>query len=190
MLNLFNTFPTIWTIGVAFLFAISLPIAFPPTVIAATNALIINWISNVIWKFWVIFIEISALIAPLSTPHISPITSAQKFATFDAFFIRCIDCFEPSTFFVAFAWNSSSFATVTATPIMSNIIPTKITNTNINVAGNKANPFNAFVDIKENVIDSINVVINTVINHFKCELSLVSFLLFFFSILIQSFLFY
>lgn len=73
---------------------------------------------------------------------------------------------------------------------MSNIIPTKITNTNINVAGNKANPFNAFVDIKENVIDSINVVINTVINHFKCELSLVSFLLFFFSILIQSFLFY
>lgn len=188
LLNLFNTFPTIWTIGVAFLFAISLPIAFPPTVIAATNALIINWISNAIWKFSVILIEISALIAPLNTPHISPITSAQKLATFEAFFIRCIDCLDPSTFFVAFAWNSSSFATVTATPIISKIIPIKITKINIRIAGITSNPFNAFVDMKENVIDSMNVVINTVINHFNPELSLLSFLLFCFSIFIQSFL--
>lgn len=87
---------------------------------------------------------------------------------------------------VAFAWNSSSFATVTATPIISKIIPMKITKINIKIAGNSANPFNAFVDMKENVIDSMNVVINTVINHFNPELSLASFLLFCFSIFIQS----
>ena len=103
LLNLFKIIPTVCTIFVEFLFAISFPIAFPPTVIAATKALIINCILNVSSKVSVIFTDIMALIAPLKTPHISPTTSAQKFATFAAFFIRCIDAFEPFTFFVAFA---------------------------------------------------------------------------------------
>ena len=62
--------------------------------------------------------------APLNTPQISPITSAQIFATFGAFLINCIDALEPFTFLVAFAWNSFSFATVTATPTISKNIPT------------------------------------------------------------------
>ena len=67
----------------------------------------------------------------------SPITSAHMFATLGAFFISLIESFEPFTFFVAFAWNSCSFATVTATPIISNIIPIAITKININIAGSK-----------------------------------------------------
>ena len=128
-----------------------------------------------------------ALIAPLKTPHISPTTSAQKFATFAAFFIRCIDAFEPFTFFVAFAWNSCSFATVTATPTISNIIPKNITNTKISVAGINGKLFNAFVEINENVIDKINVVIKTVTSHFSPEFSLSLFAL---SIFVQSLLIY
>ena len=50
-----------------------------------------------------IFIAIKAPIAPLNTPHISPITSAQIFATLGAFFISFIESFDPSTFLVALA---------------------------------------------------------------------------------------
>ena len=117
LLNLFKTIPTLCTISVDFLLAISLPKALPLTVKADTKALKTNWILN--GKFiWVeIFIEINALIEPLKTPHMSPITSAHIFATLGAFFINFIESFDPFTFLVAFAWNSSSFATVTATPV-------------------------------------------------------------------------
>jgi len=81
------------------------------------------------------FAVIIALIAPLKTPHTSPITSAQIFATIDAFLISFIDVFEPFIFLLAFAWNSASSATVTATPIMSVIIPINITTISIKIAG-------------------------------------------------------
>ena len=131
LLNLFNTIPTLCTISVDFLFAMSFPNAFPLTVSADTNALNMNCISNGIFNSDDIFMAINALIDPLSTPQMSPITSAHIFATFGAFFISFIESFEPWTFFVALAWNSSMFATVTATPIISNTIPIPITNTNI-----------------------------------------------------------
>ena len=56
-----------------------------------------NFISFAIFK------EINALIEPLSTPQMSPITSAHIFATLGAFFINFIESFDPFTFFVAFA---------------------------------------------------------------------------------------
>jgi len=52
---------------------------------------------------FIIFIAIPALIAPLKTPHISPITSAHIFETFPAFFIKLIDVLAPGNFLVAFA---------------------------------------------------------------------------------------
>ena len=80
-----------------------LPKAFPPTVIEATIALIKNCKLNSIPYLAVIFVVIIALIAPESTPQISPITSAQILATFAELRIRKIEDFEPFTFFVAFA---------------------------------------------------------------------------------------
>lgn len=52
----------------AFLLAIPLPIAFPPTVRDATIALIMNCKSTSNPNFCVIFNVIIALIAPLNTP--------------------------------------------------------------------------------------------------------------------------
>ena len=77
--------------------------ALPPTVIDATNALTKNCIFSGKPKSPVSFTAIMALIAPLKTPHTSPITSAHTFATIDAFFINFIDVFAPFTFLVAFA---------------------------------------------------------------------------------------
>ena len=142
--NLFKNVPTKCTIGVELLFATSFPKAFPPTVKDATIALITN--CKFTPNFSVIFDAIIALIAPLSTPHISPITSAHIFATLAEFFINLIDVFAPFTFFVAFAWNSSSLATVTATPIISNPIPIAITNININIDAPKFKLDTTFVD--------------------------------------------
>ena len=58
-------------------------------------------------------------------------------------------------FFDAFAWNSFSSATVTATPIISKNIPINITKNNINTAGNNGKFVIEFVDINENTIDKI-----------------------------------
>ena len=55
--------------------------------------------------------------APLTTPQMSPITSAQIFATFDAFFISLSDVLAPFAFLVAFAWKCPSSATVTDNPL-------------------------------------------------------------------------
>ena len=78
LLNLFITIPTAWTILVDFSFATPFPIAFPPTVSAATVALNINCKLKFSPNCSVILTDINALIAPLNTPHISPITSAQN----------------------------------------------------------------------------------------------------------------
>ena len=169
--NLFKIFATVWTIFVEFVCAMFLPSAFPPTVNEATNALIKNCKLNGNVYIVVIFIETNALMAPLKTPQISPITSAQKLATLAEFRINFTDVFAPVIFLLAFAWNSSSSATVTATPITSKIIPINITINSINIAGIKGKLLIAFEDIKEKVIDKIKVVIKTVINHLMAELS-------------------
>jgi len=146
-LNLFKIIPTAWTILVELLLATPFPKAFPPTVNAATNALNKNCILKFNPNWSVIFIAIKALIAPLNTPQMSPITSAQILATLGAFLISFIESFEPFTFFVAFAWNSSSLATVTATPIISKNIPIPITNINIIIADTKFKLATPYVDI-------------------------------------------
>ena len=79
------------------------PIAFPNTVKEATKALIKNCILKFKVKASVIFIEIKALIAPLKTPQISPITSAQKLETFAEFLINLTEVFAPPTFLEALA---------------------------------------------------------------------------------------
>ena len=137
--------------------AIPFPIAFPLTVIDATNALTKNWILLDTPYVSEIFNAIIALIAPLTTPHISPITSAQIFATFDEFFISLSEVFAPLAFFVAFAWKCPSSATVTATPIISNIIPINITTINIIIEANIFNFFIPLFDINPTTPDNINV---------------------------------
>ena len=85
------------------------------------------------------------------------------------FLINFTDVLEPAILFDAFAWNSFSSATVTATPIISKNIPINITKNNINIAGSNGKFVIEFVDINENTIDKINVVINTVTNHLILE---------------------
>lgn len=177
--SLLRTTATACTIFVEFFCAIVFPIALPDTVRDATKALIKNCMLNEIPNEAVIFNAIEALIEPLKTPHISPITSAQKFATLAEFLINFTDVLEPAILFDAFAWNSFSSATVTATPIISKNIPINITKNNINIAGSNGKFVIEFVDINENTIDKINVVINTVTNHLILE-----FVLEFFSLLI------
>ena len=104
-----------------------------------------------------IFIEIIALIAPLTTPQISPITSAHIFATLDAFFIKLKEDFAPSAFLVAFAWKSSSGATVTAIPTISNIIPIKTTIINITIDKIKLNRAMPLLETNDNSPGYINV---------------------------------
>ena len=132
--SLLRTTATACTIFVEFFCAIVFPMALPDTVSEATNALIKNCMLNEILNEAVIFNAIEALIEPLKTPHISPITSAQKFATLAEFLINFTDVLEPAILFDAFAWNSFSSATVTATPIISKNIPINITKNNINTA--------------------------------------------------------
>lgn len=79
-------------------FAKFLPKALPPTVIDATSALIINWMSKFNPILCVIFTVNIALIAPLSTPHISPITSLHILETFGADLINFMAVFAPLPF--------------------------------------------------------------------------------------------
>ena len=80
-----------------------LPIAFPPTVKADTVALNINCKFIFIPNWSVILPAINALMAPLNTPHISPITSAQIFETLGAFLISFMESIDPFIFLVALA---------------------------------------------------------------------------------------
>ena len=159
--------PIIPSILVAFLLAMSFPIAFPPIVIAATNALMKNWILSGMFNSDVSFNAIVALIAPLNTPHISPITSAHILETLLEFRIKFMDSFAPFIFFEAFACISLSSATVTATPIISNITPINITIANISIAGNTDSFDTAMFDMNENIIESVNDSIVTCITHFQ-----------------------
>ena len=133
------------------------------------KALIKNCKLNEIPNDAVIFKAIEALIEPLKTPHISPITSAQKFATFAEFLINFTEVLEPAILLEAFAWNSFSSATVTATPIISKNIPISITKSNTKIAENNGKFVIELVEINEKTIDKINVVINTVTNHLILE---------------------
>lgn len=101
-----RTTATACTIFVEFFCAIVFPMALPDTVSDATNALIKNCKLNEIPNDAVIFNAIEALMEPLKTPHISPITSAQKFATLAEFLINFTDVLDPAILFDAFAWNS------------------------------------------------------------------------------------
>ena len=82
-------------------FAIFLPIAFPHTVIEATRALIKNCKLKGSDTALLILSEIRALIAPLKTPQISPITSAQKLATLEEFLIYFTEVLEPEILLLA-----------------------------------------------------------------------------------------
>ena len=139
-------------------FAKFFPKALPPTVIEATSALIINWMSKLNPMLCVIFTVSMALIAPLSTPHISPITSLHILETFGADLINFMAVFAPYT------------------------TPTKITTISTINAGNVAKPFILVVDMYENVIDNINVTINIVKNHLTASFFGFLFFSFFFFI--------
>ena len=64
---------------------------------------------------------------PLTIPQISPITSLQKEAIVAEFLIKPIASLAPFIFLEAIAWKLASLLVKTATPIISKIIPIKIT---------------------------------------------------------------
>src|SRR5690625_552011 len=113
----------------AALIAKYLPIAFPPTVTAAT--ILVKIIDKIICQegsfepFIICEISIMTIVKalPLTIPDISPITSLQKLANLSAFLWIITASRAPITFSAAIACNGDSLTAVEAIPNISNIIP-------------------------------------------------------------------
>ena len=104
-----------------------LPIALPPTVSAATVADMVRVMSLGQEKPGMVAITSAAIMAdaePDTTPQISPMTSLQMELTLSALRSSLIASWAPGTFLAAMEWKGFSSAEVTATPIISNTIPT------------------------------------------------------------------
>ena len=85
--------------------------------------------------------------------------------------IKPIDFVAPLAFFVALAWKSLGVATVTDTPIISNVIPINITKINIKIAKKIFNLDTPFDEIYETIPDNTNVNKNDSITHFRGDSS-------------------
>lgn len=108
--------------------AIPLPRALPPTVSAATDA-VISRLSKKLFKAGAVLIMYATTVAeaePLIIPQMSPITSLQKFETLSLDFISFIARAECLTLRAAIEWKGDSVAVVTAIPTMSNNMPVRI----------------------------------------------------------------
>ena len=102
LLNKFKIFPTLKVIASEFLIAALLPIAFPPIVIDAINAVTNNTvIDELILNYESILLATSIPALPLTTPHTSPITSLHIEASLSEFFKSITECLLPFTFFDA-----------------------------------------------------------------------------------------
>lgn len=120
-----RTFAAVRTTAVLLFMASDLPQALPPTVTPETTA----DSSNVIKISDLLLLRISTRAAmtaaaePEITPQISPMTSLQNDDTFPALRIRRSASSASGTLREAIAWNGTSSAAVTATPMISNRIP-------------------------------------------------------------------
>ena len=155
--NLLKNLPTIKVMSSHLLIAIILPIAFPPTVkedtIAVKRTDIRGVSNNITTK--------DAEILPDTIPQISPIRSLQTLLVLLACLINFIHSFDPVIFLEALAWNVASSQLKTATPIISNIIPTNIITIN-KIDNNKTFIFEANVEMLPNMNDNIKVSINII----------------------------
>ena len=68
----------------------------------------------------------TAMVVPEMIPAMSPTTSLQRLETRLAFFTSRTASFPPGPLRAAMEWKGVSLAAVTATPIMSNTMPTKM----------------------------------------------------------------
>jgi|GEM_PF-2343827 len=100
--------------------------AFPPTVNAAIIAPVMVSISEILPLEANSLYTMEVPATPLTTPHISPITSLQKLDTRGALRIRIKDCLAPLIFLEAMEWKGVSSAAITAMPITSNTTPAMI----------------------------------------------------------------
>ena len=73
-------------------------------------------------------------VEPLTMPQMSPTTSLQNEATFSALRMRYSASFAPLTRCAAIELNGLGFAAVTATPMISNRMPSAMNSSRISVA--------------------------------------------------------
>ena len=147
--------------------AILLKNAFPPIVNDAVIAVIINpMYSGLIFN---LFDREEVIVTPAEPdiiPQISPITSLQKDDTLSAFFLNDTAFLAPFIFFELIACSGSSFVDVTATPIISNIIPMAINSNRIKIPINKFTFGITMLEPKENINDIKKAKNVTVTIHF------------------------
>jgi hypothetical protein len=160
-------FATSITTSFDFFTAISLNMALPPTVNAATMPEQSMLNQNIILSFWsagfVVFSNIAAEHAPLIMPHISPMTSAQMLLTRSEFFTSLTATFPPLTLRDAIESNGASSQEVVATAIASNNMLT-LMRTRINAKETSKCAYVAVSsEIYENAQDNIKVTITILI---------------------------
>lgn len=137
-------------------------IAFPPIVSEAIVAVTINP-TNKMSKLYDsdIALVIVTPAEPDMIPHISPITSLQKDDTLSAFFLNNTAFLAPFIFLELIAFRGLSVVEVTATPIISNIIPIDMNSIRIIIPITIFTFDNVNSDINEKTNEMINA--NTVI---------------------------
>lgn len=128
------------------------PIVRADTIDVAKRDIIRKFIFSVLLKL----LAIATQQAPDITPHISPITSLQKLDTLSVFFLNVTANLAPLTFLAAIELNTLRLDAVTATPIISKIIPRPIKN-KISIIPNTDGIFGIRLsDAKDIIIDKVN----------------------------------
>ena len=91
---------------------------------------------------------------PDTTPQISPTTSLQKLETFSALRSRCRASAAPGTFLAAMAWKGFSSADITATPMISNTMPSATISKSTRNASTSPAP-SSTVEEKNEIVEEI-----------------------------------
>ena len=137
--------------------AILLHIAFPPMVREATTPVITSPTQNMSRLY--VFEIVAVIVTPAEPdiiPHMSPITSLQNDDTLSAFFINDTAVLAPFIFLELIAFSGLSVPDVTATPIISNIIPIPINSSSIIIPITRFTSLSVISDISEKTNDIVN----------------------------------
>ena len=112
-----------------------LPMALPPIVNPEMSA--VTTVDTTILRQPKLFCSSTTMtvaVEPLTMPQMSPTTSLQNEATFSALRMRYSASFAPLTRCAAIELNGLGFAAVTATPMISNRMPSAMNSSRISVA--------------------------------------------------------
>ncbi len=104
---------------------------------------------------------ITALVVPLTMPQMSPTTSLQTLETLLALRSRERASLAPFTFRAAMEWKGLGSAAVTATPMISNRIPSRINSAKIKVAIATPAPSSIDSDARLSAADRAIAMVNT-----------------------------